>query len=469
MKARVTGFFEQTIILYPILITLCLLASCKKKEKSEIIHSNSNRASINVNSESISWIISPEINPDIFSVVLENGNFSNVTFKTDLDSLTFKLGAGDRKDFIVLLNNKDSAHTSFQAIPPPAIFTDKYVKENRGKWVVEVVDAQELLQVIFAITPTGIEDTRSFIINHDSTSYYLNVLKEFLPFKKEPIVKIMDSLLKKGRYIQLKANACAYKLNEIGEMEKSPTYDRMTGTYNPLDEYLPLLNDFALKSNFQAFYKKNEAFYDSLIVWHEKILPTKTQWNWLERQFPDHSYDHYRITFSPLVKGNHSTVRFRNNNFKQAIMFIRPPYKINNVGEKVSEGLLTRFVFTEIDHNYVNPETDKHTKDVNESFKDRDKWTSGKESKGYNSPYAVFNEYMTWSVYLLYCYDQYNKEDLEVINDRIVNYMINRRGFTHFDDFHSILLKLYMERSPNTTVSDLYIPLLEWATTYNPK
>ena len=215
------------------------------------------------------------------------------------------------------------------------------------------------------------------------------------------------------------------------------------------------------------FIKEIRPLYDSLVAWHERAIPTKRQWDWLERQFPDHSYDNYRITFSPLVKGNHSTVRFNNNNFKQAVMFIAPPHRVKNVNEQVSEGLVTRIVFTEIDHNYVNPESNKHIKKINEYFKNKEFWTAGKESKGYNSPYSIFNEYMTWSVYLLYCYDTYKKEDFEVINDWVVNYIINRRGFNRFDDFHNTLLELYKNREESTTVSGLYEPLLKWAETYN--
>lgn len=149
-----------------------------------------------------------------------------------------------------------------------------------------MLEAQELIQVIFAITPTGLGDVKSKILNNEPTNYYQNVQKEFLQYNDEPIVKIMDSLLKKGNYINLKANACAYVLNNKGEVKKSKIYDRMSGTFNPLDQYLPLLNDFALKSNFHAFYKKNEVFYDSLINWHEEAVPTKKQWDWLEEQFP---------------------------------------------------------------------------------------------------------------------------------------------------------------------------------------
>jgi len=444
------------------------LSSCSNAKKIDTIRANAKQATIKVNDVllSSSWTITPSINPDVFPVEIENGISHKVSFITDLDSVSYDIGLGTIQDFYVLLNEKDSALTRFEGVPPKVNFTDEYIKKNKGKWSVEVIEAQELFQVIAVITPTGLSDYKSMIINHDSTEYYLSVLKQFLPFKNEPIVIKIDSLLKNNWYINLKADACALEFDNNNQIKKSEIYDRMRGSKNLLEPYFELLNAFSKKSNFRQFFAENKSLYDSLIRTHEIEMPTKKQWQWLETQFPSSKYDNYRITFSPLVKGNHSTVRFDNNGFKQAIMFIRPPYRVKDVSEAVSNGLVTRLVFTEIDHNYVNPESDKYLNEINSIFVDRDKWTDGKESSGYNSPYTIFNEYMTWSVYLLYCYDQYSAEDFKVINDRIVNYMINRRGFQRFDDFHQTMLSLYSNRKEGTTVSKLYKPLLAWAKLY---
>ena len=461
-KVKITSIDSRIFFSFLIIWTL---TSCTNIEKMDIIRANSEQATIKINDIPLSgsWTITPSVSPDIFAAEIENGTTTKVSFVTDMDSVSYTISLGTIKDFYVILNGKDSALTQIKGVPSKVNFTDEYIKKNKGKWSVEVIEAQELVQVISVITPTGLADTRSMIINHDSTEYYLSVLKHFLPYKNEPIVNKIDSLLKKNWYINLKADACALEFDGKNRLKKSEIYDRMRGSENLLNPYIDLLNDFAQKSNFRQFYFENKSFYDSLIQTHENEMPTKKQWQWLEAQFPDHKYDNYRITFSPLVKGNHSTVRFNNNGFKQAIMFIRPPYRVKNVSETVSNGLITRMVFTEIDHNYVNPETDKYINEINAIFSDREKWTAGKESTGYNTPYTIFNEYMTWSVYLLYCYDQYSPEDFEVINERIINYMINRRGFSRFDDFHDTLLALFSNRKTGTTIADLYQPLLKWA------
>ena len=51
----------------------------------------------------------------------------------------------------------------------------------------------------------------------------------------------------------------------------------------------------------------------------------------------------------------------------------------------------------------------------------------------------------------------------EIINDKIVNYKVNRRGFHRFKEFHTTLLELYNGRAPGKTVADLYPDLLNWA------
>jgi len=59
-------------------------------------------------------------------------------------------------------------------------------------------------------------------------------------------------------------------------------------------------------------------------------------------------------------------------------------------------------VFTEIDHNYVNPGTSKYEKLIDSIFSNRSAWTKhGNSSDYYDSPVRVFNEYMTHAAFCL--------------------------------------------------------------------
>jgi hypothetical protein len=62
----------------------------------------------------ISWNISPEVKPDVF-ITNKLTKTTTVRFITDSDSIIVKIKPGDKRDFIVLLNGKDSCYTTIQS------------------------------------------------------------------------------------------------------------------------------------------------------------------------------------------------------------------------------------------------------------------------------------------------------------------------------------------------------------------
>jgi hypothetical protein len=60
------------------------------------------------------WRISPEIKPDIYTTSNKN---AKVTFYTNLDSISFTIKPNAKYNFIILLNNKDSAYTQIVFVP----------------------------------------------------------------------------------------------------------------------------------------------------------------------------------------------------------------------------------------------------------------------------------------------------------------------------------------------------------------
>ena len=57
------------------------------------------------------WNISPEIRPDIYTTDIKN---CHITFYTNLDSISFLVVPGKTYNFIILLNNKDTAYTQIK-------------------------------------------------------------------------------------------------------------------------------------------------------------------------------------------------------------------------------------------------------------------------------------------------------------------------------------------------------------------
>lgn len=101
------------------LFTILLLSSISlnviAQKKLPVIYAHSKNAKIYEEGNSVSgWGINPNVALDTY-VTNKIGITKTVKFKTDIDSISFKIKPGDQYDFIVLLNGKDSCLTRIQA------------------------------------------------------------------------------------------------------------------------------------------------------------------------------------------------------------------------------------------------------------------------------------------------------------------------------------------------------------------
>lgn len=337
-------------------------------------------------------------------------------------------------------------------------FNEDYIRANKGKFGIEVPEVQELVHIIIALTPKGIADKN--MVNHEG-KYYQTVLKEFNEYRSDPLVLQMQEFLKKGMYNILKMDACGFYF-EGDEIKKDPVYDKLSwGGPNHIELLIPELERFARQTNFRGFYKSHSSYYEHLMKLMNKQIRVQEQWDWLEKNFKV-KYDHYRITFSPLVKEKHSRNNFAQSDFKQTVIFNRGPFENSKYSEKKTEGLMAGMIFTEIDHNYVNPASDKHTSEIKAGISDLSAWATKNTLKDYPTEYAVFNEYMTWAVYSLYAKEKFEKEDFEEIYSILENHMTTYRGFKKFPEFNSKLMDLYEKRSEDQSIEDLYPEVVKW-------
>ncbi|CAM3443884.1 hypothetical protein ELOC111193_05110 [Elizabethkingia occulta] len=94
---------------------LFVMVLCFSQQKLTVVKANSNKAKIYEEDNMTSgWGINPKVKPDIHTT----GRITKckkVVFKTDIDSIVVNLKSGEKKDFIVLLNGKDSCYTRIQA------------------------------------------------------------------------------------------------------------------------------------------------------------------------------------------------------------------------------------------------------------------------------------------------------------------------------------------------------------------
>jgi hypothetical protein len=322
---------------------------------------------------------------------------------------------------------------------------------------VEIPEVQELVYIIFAITKEGISDLD--LINKNS-DYYKKVILHFDKYKNERIVKGIGNRVARNHY-QIQMDASNYSFDKKGNLVRNLKYKNLSwGNTDYLKKYKSDLEDFSRKTNYRSFYQENLSYYENLIALLQTQAPVHKQILWLEHNFP-RRYETIRVIFSPLNNGKHST----NYKLKDLTIWVSGPIENSTLSPTMIEMLTTRMLFTEIDHNYVNPISDQYSKKIQIAFKNRQKWTKGKFSNTYKNEYAVFNEYMTWSVFILYSLDNYRTDDYETIKNKVENQMTNYRGFQNFKEFNDKMIDLYKNKKKDALIPDLYLEILEWSKT----
>jgi hypothetical protein len=75
---------------------------------------------------------------------------------------------------------------------------------------------------------------------------------------------------------------------------------------------------------------------------------------------------------------------------------------------------------------------------------------------------AIFNEYITHAVYILYASDQFDHKDFDIVKKNRVDLMVRTRKYFKFEEFADELLLLYKHKNPNEKVSDLFLKIIAW-------
>ncbi|GEM51935.1 DUF4932 domain-containing protein [Empedobacter brevis] len=348
-------------------------------------------------------------------------------------------------------------------------FEADYIKTNQGNTTIEINEMQELVYLILALTETA---NNPNIINQ-TTSYYQEVAANFKTFSSHGIVKAFDEELKTNivNFILLPANAYGFKF-EGEKIVRTNVYifpakgiGKFEVKENPILNYIDQLEDFSKKTKFRAFYQAHKTYYDSLKTEYKNFADIEKQRSWLEQKF-DTTIHSYRVLTSPLMGAINATHTFEDNEFKEILLFLPTIRSDKDWSELYKKAMNTRIIFTEIDHNYVGPVSEKNTEKINSIFDHRQIWVdaNNKGTGHYPNPIKIFDEYLTWGLYVLYAYDTFGNES-EVFEQTIRNVnevMVNKRGFIKFKAFNEFLLQLY-QNNKEKKIEMLYPQLLDWS------
>ena len=348
-------------------------------------------------------------------------------------------------------------------------FNSDYINRNDGKVKIEVNEVQELTYIMFAMTELGLKDSN--MVNHN-TSYYNEVIEHFSPYANHNAIKKMNSLLEESiiYHIILSSNAYGFKFNG-SSLERTGAYNfpaKGVGNFevksDPIITYKKDIEDFAYKSGFRKFYQTHKADYNKIVDDFKVFGAINKQKKWLEERF-DLKINSYLVLTSPLIGGINSTSTFEDQSFKET-MLVLPTINYNSEWtSELNEIMNSRVIFTEIDHNYVGPLSAKFKNKLDSIFNKRSIWVNKdvRSTEHYPTPIKVFDEYLTWGLFVLYCSDNFpgNKVLLQKVIDH-VNDKMKAKGFPKSKEFNEKLIDLYSANS-SKKIENLYNDLLDWS------
>jgi hypothetical protein len=328
--------------------------------------------------------------------------------------------------------------------------------------IVEVPEVYELANIILALTNYQSLAAHTVLAG----PYLTQVRSHFDGMRDHPLVATLNTRLTSNgswnydAYYGFRENSFVYHFGAAG-LERSPAYTRAWGGTDVFSAEIKRVEDFANRSGFRAFYADRMPLYEDQIRRYKELVSVGRMWLWLETRFPDR-YDRYRIVFSPLINGSHSTQRFTTGGVRETVMFIAGPDAVSStVDARMRTAHLERLVFTEIDHNYVNPATDRHNREVRSIFDNVSFWNG--DGNNYRSPVATFNEYMTWAVFNLYARDTYDAATSAAIRESVITSMVQNRRFHKFREFERVVMDVYSAAGSPACIPNLYGEILHHA------
>lgn len=336
----------------------------------------------------------------------------------------------------------------------------------------EVPEAYELASVIASLTPYG----RSLTYSADTTkaedrdraAYARAVADHFGPYADHPAVAAVGA---RGpgdidRMYNLRGNAYAYRFDGDALVHDAPFSHVWGGPRNRFSQNAALIEDFARETNFRAFYAAHRPYYDATTARDSSTADLAAMRAWLGRRLPrrgDTAPPALRVAYSPLTDGWHATKRFEDGGCALLVMFVEPgpagPGRAHD---------FARMLFTEVDHNYVNPVSERFRSELGgrETY-GAARWVDRDVLRGnYRSGYEVFNEYMTFAVFELWARDHYPPAVAAAAAENTRRMMTDRRGFVEYRAFSDEVRRLYdtgVAESEAYEIESMYPDLIAWA------
>jgi hypothetical protein len=195
--------------------------------------------------------------------------------------------------------------------------------------------------------------------------------------------------------------------------------------------HLPLIDAFARDSRATLFLAQQCATFAEARRTLAAAADFADMQAWLERQFTARPA-RIQVYVSPLT----GSWNFTSLDPLAPSLWVpaveAPPSKLARLAIALG-------IFTEMDHNYVNPATTRLGAAAHDFMTADAGWATAAAWSDYDGTELVANEYMTFAVFVAYAHDRSSGEDLRRI-DAATRDLMQRRGFARFDRFVDELL-----------------------------
>jgi hypothetical protein len=337
-----------------------------------------------------------------------------------------------------------------------------------GKVRYETTIPYEAIHIALALTDTNIY-SGSMNVHYEildtASAYYRQVQQHFAPYRQHALVKALSEGLRKDllRYVQniKQAYNCQWADGFLLETNTYPLPMRMQFQLQSAKQ--KTVEAFIKDAGVVAFYNANKDLYTQTLQRVKDFANVADQQRWLEQYF-DTRYQQYRIIVSPLMGSTNFNNQLTIDSKQTCLVYVADAKSYSAPATDADKARYLGKVMTEIDHNYVNPESDKYEKQLNKLMGDeqRGKWVKAEGAgKFYGSGLKVFNEYMTHAVYLLYTASRLSPSDQAVVVNNRVRMMEEVRGFYRFGAFYQALLQM-QTRAPKRPIGQLYPGIIGW-------
>jgi hypothetical protein len=334
------------------------------------------------------------------------------------------------------------------------LFCDAYKSvADTTSVAVEYPEVYELANIVLALTHYGRQSNGQV---QQGFPYYDDMRIWFDTFAAHPLIDSVNFSKERWQeFLSFRTDAYAFAFDEQGVIKRRNKFQSFE--IKTFDKYLPLVQDFAVKSNFRQFYKEHYPYYEQVKTDYRKECMVTEMIDFLNAEFGYYLVGkQYFIVLSAFVGAQNLHRDISKNETADFVPVLTELLK----GKKLDSNHKSNQVhtlLTEIDHAYVNAVSREFRKQVTTKF-DEGIWDDSSGYSGYGD--AVFNEYMTWAVY-----DLFNEKYFPYADKLTLywHYQNESRGFIYSYTFGEKLKELYKNgRAEKLTIKQLYPAMLAW-------